>query len=98
MEESKAALPAIPISARLWYRAVVCVVTLALYAVVALFGTATILCCGPSPAARDRFVAAATEHESLRLLVRLYFSEERVQEILDAHEARSYDPEGLRVD
>ena len=74
--------PAKTIGERAWYRLIICVLTLALLAATALYGALAILCYGPSPTARNIYVAMVAEHEAPPFLVRIFFSEERVQEIL----------------
>jgi exopolysaccharide biosynthesis protein len=74
-----------PLSARIWYRLLVCLVTLIFLILLALFGALAIVSYGPSPAARDLFVVTAMETSAAKVLPRLYFSEERIQEFIDAN-------------
>ncbi len=47
------------------------------------FGAVSILCLGPSPAARDLFVNTVMETSAAKFLARIYFSPEEIQQILD---------------
>lgn len=52
------------------------------------FGSTTIVCLGPSPAARDLFVSTVMETSAAKFLARLYFSETEIEEILKSNTAR----------
>ncbi len=48
---------------------------------IAFFGATTIICRGPSPAARDLFVNTVMETSAAKFLARIYFSEEEIAAI-----------------
>ena len=49
---------------------------------IAFFGATTIVCLGPSPAARGLFVNSVMETSAAKFLARIYFSEQEIDEIL----------------
>ena len=49
---------------------------------IAFFGATTIICIGPSPAARDLFVNTVMETSAAKFLARIYFSDEEIEKIL----------------
>jgi len=70
------------VSERAWYRVIISFITLILLALIAIFGATTILCMGPSQAARDLFVVSVMETSAAKFIARIYFSAETVEEIL----------------
>lgn len=58
--------------------------------VVALYGVMYVLAKGPSPTARDLFVHSVRETSAIGFLANLYFSEEEVQQILQADKIPDY--------
>lgn len=52
------------------------------------FGSTTIVCLGPSTAARDLFVSTVMETSAAKFLAKIYFSKEEIAAILDANTAR----------
>ena len=55
---------------------------------VLFFGSTTIVCLGPSVAARDLFVSTVMETSAAKFLARIYFSEDKINEILAANTAK----------
>ncbi len=47
------------------------------------FGAVSVICLGPSPAARDLFVNTVMETSAAKFLARIYFSPEEIQKILE---------------
>lgn len=64
-------------------RVALCLGTLLLSLLVFAFGVVTILCKGPSPAARDLFVVSVMETSAAKFLARIYFSPEEIQAIIN---------------
>ena len=79
--------PIKPISGRAWYRIIVSLITLVLLAAVAVTGASLIICLGPSPVARDLFVAVALENDAAASFVGYVFSEEQISGIMEANRA-----------
>lgn len=52
------------------------------------FGSTTIVCLGPSTAARDLFVSTVMETSAAKFLAHIYFSDEKIAEILSANTAK----------
>lgn len=66
-----------------WVLRSLSVFLLVLGTVVALFfGATTIICLGPSEAARDVFVTTVMETSAAKFLARMYFSEEKIDQIM----------------
>ncbi len=55
------------------------------------FGTTSIICLGPSVAARDQFVNTVMETSAAKFLARIYFSDEQIDHIISANTARISD-------
>lgn len=55
--------------------------TLILLVVVAVLGTASIICCGPSPAARDIFVNTVMETSAAKFAAYIFFTDSEIKEI-----------------
>lgn len=51
------------------------------------FGTTSIVCLGPSTAARDLFVSTVMETSAAKFLARIYFSEDQINDIIAANTA-----------
>lgn len=60
---------------------------LLLLILILFFGATTIVCLGPSPAARDLFVSTMMETSALKFLPHIYFSQTKIDEILTANTA-----------
>ena len=82
MTDSDAFAPAKTISERVWYRFLVCILTLAILTFAALYGALAVVCYGPSPTARDIYVLTVMNSNAPEFMARAFFSEEKVQEIL----------------
>ncbi len=66
-----------------WVLRSLSVFLLVLGTVIALFfGATTIICLGPSEAARDVFVTTVMETSAAKFLARMYFSEEKIDQIM----------------
>lgn len=59
--------------------------TVLVLTLILFFGAATIVCHGPSPAARDLFINTMMETSALKFLPRIYFSKEEIDNILIAN-------------
>lgn len=55
------------------------------------FGSTTIICLGPSSAARDLFVSTVMETSAAKFLARIYFSEDEINKIITANTAHISD-------
>ena len=62
--------------------------TLLLLILFLFFGSTTIVCLGPSTAARDLFVSTVMETSAAKFLARIYFNESEIDEILKSNTAR----------
>jgi len=62
--------------------------TFFLLILILFFGSTTIVCLGPSTAARDLFVSTVMETSAAKFLARIYFSESEIDEILNSNTAR----------
>ena len=58
---------------------------------VLFFGSTTIVCLGPSSAARDLFVSTVMETSAAKFLARIYFSEDEINKIITANTAHISD-------
>ncbi|MCL2121829.1 MAG: hypothetical protein FWH28_06220 [Clostridiales bacterium] len=71
-----------PLYAKLWYRLMICTLSVILLIAAAGMGAVTMICWGPFPAARERLVVGITETGTFNFLLRLYFTEDQLQKIL----------------
>ena len=55
---------------------------------IGVMGTVTVMCVGPSKAARNRFVNTLMETSALKFVPKIYFSQEEIDEMLAAGEVR----------
>lgn len=62
--------------------------TVLLLILILFFGSTTIICLGPSVAARDLFVSTVMETSAAKFLARIYFKEDEINEILQSNTAR----------
>ena len=83
MEDLGTDAPKKTIGDRVWYRVIICAFTAALLTAVVTYGLLAVVFYGPSPTARDLYVASMVESGVPERLERVFFSEERVQEILE---------------
>lgn len=67
------------------------VLTIIVLLLVFLFSCTTMICYGPSPAARDLFVNTVMETSALKFMARIYFSEEEIADIQASNTAQVYD-------
>ena len=63
-------------------RAFTCVCVALALILIAFFGATTIICYGPSPAARDLFVNTVMETSAAKFLAQMYFSEQQISTII----------------
>ncbi|MBO4374804.1 MAG: phosphodiester glycosidase family protein [Lachnospiraceae bacterium] len=69
-------------------RSLLILLTVVLLLLFAIFGAMTVLCKGPSKAAAIRFVNTVMETSALKFIPSIYFSQEKVDEMLTAGKAR----------
>ncbi|MBR7091571.1 MAG: phosphodiester glycosidase family protein [Clostridia bacterium] len=79
------------VTGRIIRRSLASIGMLLLLTVALVFGAVTVVCIGPSEAARDLFVSTMMETSALKFIPRIYFSEEQVNQILAANTAREID-------
>ena len=63
-------------------RVLACIGTAIILLLAAFFGAATVICYGPSPAARDLFVNTVMETSAAKFLARMYFTDEQINTII----------------
>ena len=75
----------IRVTDRVWYKIFASFFTLLFLLLIALFGALTMVSYGPSPTARNLFVVSAMETSALKILPRLYFSQEEIEAMLSSN-------------
>ena len=69
-------------------RTLLILLTVVLLLLIAIFGAMTVMCKGPSKAAAVRFVNTVMETSALKFIPSIYFSQEKIDKMLAAGEAR----------
>lgn len=69
-------------------RTLLILLTVVLLLLIAIFGAMTVMCKGPSKAAAVRFVNTVMETSALKFIPSIYFSQEKIDEMLAAGKAR----------
>ncbi|MBR5376138.1 MAG: phosphodiester glycosidase family protein [Lachnospiraceae bacterium] len=70
-------------------RTLLILLTVVLLLLIAIFGAMTVLCKGPSKAAANRFVNTVMETSALKFIPSIYFSQEKIDEMLVSGKART---------
>ncbi len=73
---------------RVLKRSLLIFLVVVLLLLIAIFGAMTVMCKGPSKAAAIRFVNTVMETSALKFIPSIYFSQEKIDEMLSAGQAR----------